>query len=515
MATATSLAVARPEHRGLSFWMDRALKELDNVRQSPSPDAVHDLRVAIRRCRSIASVMEEVDPAPAWQEMRKTARKLFRGLGELRDAHVLEEWVRQLGPDTDPVRTQLQSAFEENEGELQTQALRQAEKFDEKNWKQLERRLRSRQRLVPVGGLAAECLALERWEEARALHAKALRSEKTKPWHALRIGLKKFRYTVEGFLPQHHEAWGNDLKRVQDLLGEVHDLDVLLSCIKQSDSVETEESRKFWRETIARERHARVETYRHLTLGKTSLWNQWRSNLPTNGRLAEASLARLRATAHAADSRGSRTSQISRIGLAIFDALRHAKTIPAFEQASLRRVFLAASRLHNSSPGKSDKAPQKAARKFVNSLPMPPGWSDAEWDLLGWTIRYHRGAEPQVDKKSFAGLPDREQNEIRALAGVLRLARVFRKCGITTGSGFRIEKSHETIVLHTPHFADTPETAARLAAGKHLLESTLPQPLLLKPHPLKVAESPASSTQKPVGAVGQNEPLRFFVASAG
>ena len=514
MATGTSLSVARPEHRGLSFWMDRVVKELQNVRKSPEPDAVHDLRVAIRRCRSIASVMEEVDSDPSWPEMRKTAKKLFQGLGELRDAHILEEWVQKLGPETDPVRAQLLSTFEENETRLTTEALCQAEKFDEKNWKRLGRRLRSRQRLVPVGGLAAECLALERLEEAKELHTVALRSEKAKSWHGLRIGLKRLRYTVEGFLPHHYEAWGQDLKRVQDLLGDVHDLDVLSGCIKESDSVETEESRKFWRETIARERHTRIETYRHLTLGKTSLWNQWRSNLPTNGRLAEASLARLRSTAQASDSHFSRTSQISRIGLSIFDALRNAKVFPEFEQAPLRRIFLAASRLHNSMPANSDKAPQKAASKFVGKLTMPPGWSDAEWNLLGWTIRYHRGEEPNLGKKKFAGLSDREQNQIRALAGILRLARVFRKCGITTGSGFRIEKSDEAIVLHTPHFEDSPEIAARMAAGKHLLESVLPQPLLLKPHAPKIAISRSADTQTAEGTA-KLEPLRFAFATAG
>lgn len=514
MASGTSFSVARPEHRGLSFWMDRVVKELENVRKSPDPDAVHDLRVAIRRCRSIGSVMEEVDLDPAWPEMRKTAKKLFWGLGELRDAHVLEEWVQKLGPDTDPVRAQLLSTFEENENQLTTVALRQAEKFDEKNWKRLGRRLRSRQRLVPVGGLAAECLALERLEEAKALHTVALRSEKAKSWHALRIGLKKLRYTVEGFLPQHYEAWGQDLKRVQDLLGDVHDLDVLASCIKESNSVETEESRKFWRETIARERQSRIETYRHLALGKTSLWNQWRSNLPTNGRLAEASLARLRATAQASDSHFSRTSRISRIGLSIFDALRNARIFPEFEQPPLRRVFLAASRLHNSLPANSDKAPQKAASKFVSKLAMPPGWSDAEWDLMCWTIRFHRGTEPNLGKKKFAGLSDRAQSEIRTLAGILRLARVLRKCGITTGSGFRIEKSAEAIVLHTPHFEDSPEIAARMAAGKHLLESVLPQPLLLKPHVPKTVIDQTPGAHNPEGAA-KVEPLRFAFATAG
>lgn len=89
MSTVTPLSAgAHAEHRDLSFWMDQVLKELDSVRSSPDMDAVHDLRVAIRRCRSVAAAMEEVDPDPAWPVMRKTARKLFRALGALRDAQV-------------------------------------------------------------------------------------------------------------------------------------------------------------------------------------------------------------------------------------------------------------------------------------------------------------------------------------------------------------------------------------------------------------------------------------------
>ncbi len=178
MATVTALpSGARPEHRGLSFWMDRVIKELENVRSSPNVDAVHDLRVAIRRCRSVAAVMEEVDPDPAWPAMRKIARKLFRELGVLRDSQVMEEWVKKLAPETDPVRTHLQTSFETSEPHLRENALRVAAKFDQKSWKHLERTLGHRSRLVPVGSLAAECLALERFESARELHAKALRTE--------------------------------------------------------------------------------------------------------------------------------------------------------------------------------------------------------------------------------------------------------------------------------------------------------------------------------------------------
>src|SRR5712664_2891312 len=181
MATVTPLSSgSQLEYRALSFWMDRVIKELENVSSSPDADAdaVHDLRVAIRRCRSVAAVMEEVDPDPAWPAMRKVARTLFRGLGALRDAQVMDVWVKKLAPETDPVRTYLQVSFESNEPKLQENALRVAAKFDQKSWKRLERTLRQRSRLVPIGSLAAECRALERYERARELHAKALRSEK-------------------------------------------------------------------------------------------------------------------------------------------------------------------------------------------------------------------------------------------------------------------------------------------------------------------------------------------------
>ena len=481
MATVTPLSSgAHSEHRGLSFWMDRVIKELESVRSSPDADAVHDLRVAIRRCRSVAAVMEEVDPDPAWPAMRKVARKLFRGLGALRDAQVMDEWVKKLAPETDPVRTHLQSAFESSEPKLRENALRVAGKFDQKSWKRLERTLHQRSRLVPVGSLAAECLALERFESARELHAKALRTEKSKPIHALRIGLKRFRYSVESLLPEHYAAWGDNLKRLQDMLGEIHDLDVLAEVVKKSDFHETEDSLKLWQEIIERERHERIETYRRLTLGKTSLWNIWRSGLPTNGRVEAAALARLRATARAVDPHVRRTSQISRVAVALFDAFKRADSAPAFSDASLHRVMLAAARLHGVGDAEAGKSPQKAARKFLLGLTIPPGWSNQDWELLALAVRYHRGAEPRAKDGPFSKLSAEQQNSVRALAGVLRLARALRKCGVASGAGLRAEKSTDAIVLRVPGLADDVETAARLAAGKHLLEDHLRTPLIVK-----------------------------------
>jgi CHAD domain-containing protein len=483
MSTVVALPGAPNAHRGLRHWMERVLKELEHVRKDPAADPVHDLRVAIRRCRSVAAVLQEVDPDPAWHELRRIPKKLFRRLGALRDAQVIDDWVKRLAHDHDPLRAKLHAAFQSSGPDLRQRALRAAEKFEEKSWSRMERKLRKRARLVPVSSLAAQCLAVERFEEAKELHTRAQRTDKSQPWHELRIGIKRLRYTVESLLPEQYLLWSDNLKRLQDLLGEVHDLDVLTAMVKDMASQDTIEVQNSWEETIHRERGQRIETYRQLTLGKTSLWNDWRHGLPQGKRLALAAMARLRATARATDTHARRTAQISRISIALFDALRRAHAAPAFGEHAMRRVLRAAARLHSAGPTDRARSPQKAALRFLRELPLPPSWTYEEWELLGWTIRFHRGPEPNTESGRFSRLAEEQQKSIQALAGVLRLARALRKCGVDACEGLRAEKSAEAIIVHVPGLTDSVETAALLAAAKHLLDVYMARPLILKPAP--------------------------------
>jgi len=85
------------EHRDLAYWMNRTLEELRELRSEPSVDAVHDFRVALRRCRSVATAVAEIDPHPDWREMRGCGRKVFRSMGELRDAQIAVDSGNCLG----------------------------------------------------------------------------------------------------------------------------------------------------------------------------------------------------------------------------------------------------------------------------------------------------------------------------------------------------------------------------------------------------------------------------------
>src|SRR5215469_16552411 len=108
MAHAVSIAQNQlTEQRGFSYWMNRSLAELKKFREKTDSDSVHDLRVALRRCRSVAAAVQEVDPHPDWQELRDTAKKLFRALGSLRDAQVMEEWIHEIQPNEDELKQKL------------------------------------------------------------------------------------------------------------------------------------------------------------------------------------------------------------------------------------------------------------------------------------------------------------------------------------------------------------------------------------------------------------------------
>ena len=497
---------SRGEHRGLLYWMERSLKELDKVRVSPDPDAVHDLRVAIRRCRSLAAVMEEVDPNAAWPKMRKLGRKLFRQLGELRDTQVLEEWVEKLGDEGDPVRGALSTKLKAREAELREAATAVAAKFDEKAWRKLERGLQRRARMVPPDRLAAECLALERLEAARELHARALRAEKPRAWHELRIGVKRFRYTVESLLPAKYELWGEELKQVQDLLGEVHDLDVLAGAVTEAAANATEEVRARWSGRIATERSKRIDTYRLLTSGKTSVWQTWRQGLPEGRRLEAASMARLRVTARALDERAARTSLVSRISMQLFDGLARVQASPTFQSRSVRKTMRAAARLHGIGRALDPNSPARAARDFLREMALPAGWTKSEWEITSQVVRYQRGPVPQPQHKSYSRMGEADQKAVCTLAGVLRLARALRKCGLENAAGLRFEKSADAFIIHVPGLAVNEQAASRLASGKYLLETVLERPLILRAAPAvpKIVQLPHRQDEPPQSAVASD-----------
>jgi len=483
-ATASPIPAKPKPKLGLRAWMERVLLECDRAAAGFEADPVHDLRVALRRCRSLADGMMALDPDSSWKDMKKAGKKLFQSLGELRDMHVMQGWIEKLGDSGDPVVVKLLDHVHMREAASKQAAMHQLSQFDRKQWRQWSKSLPRRAARVRQGSLVFRHLALEKWTDAYELHKHALRTRSQIAWHALRIGIKRFRYTVENFLPSQHAAWGDDLKELQDLLGEVHDFDVLWATAIQVGAFPDAETRARWREKLNKERTQRIGRYREKMVGKQSLWRVWRAELPDGEQLRAAAISRLGTWASYLDPDFAHARRVAQLSLSLHDGLQRAGLMNGTAEHDSRAVLQAAALLHDVGKVKGNKSHEKASFRLIRKLSRPLGWSARELELAAALARYHRGALPRMRAKSLQTLEFQDRRAAVQLAGILRLANAM---DTLKGSAPHLQVSLDdrTVVVHAAGYSALDRSAEEIAGARHLLETVLRRPVLVRP--LRVA----------------------------
>ena len=478
--------------------MESVLVECERAAAGFEADPVHDLRVAIRRCRSLADGLMAIDPDPSWKEMKKAGKKVFQSLGGLRDMQVMQQWIEKLteklnGAD-DPVAIALLAHVRVREVECKQEALKELQQFDRKQWRQWSRSLPHRAARLRPGSVVFRHLALEKWTAAYELHKRALRTRSQTSFHELRIGIKRLRYTVENFLPREHAAWGPDLKDLQDFLGEVHDLDVLWNTAVQIAAFPDADSRTRWRQMLTEERSKRLARYREKMVGRESLWRVWRTALPSGPALRSAAMIRLRTWGSYLDPDFSHSQRVARLALALYDGLMQAGLINQNGDHDSRAVLHAAALLHDVGKAKGNREHHKDSFRMIRNLAQPLGWTAREMQLAAVIARYHRGALPRANKKSVqqVALPDRSVT--LQLAGVLRLANSLdmgNGHGQNSQPRLRVALDDKVIRVQSAGYASLDRSAEEIAAARHLLEVVLRRPVLIS----RLPETPTRSSK--------------------
>jgi phosphohistidine phosphatase len=261
---------------GLLVWMDRVLYLTDKIEPGWDADDIHDLRVALRRSRTMAEALREVNPAPEWHKLKKGSRDLFHALGDLRDTQVTRFWIKKLGPAGDPVRKHMLHLFTQREKKQRKLAKSALKDFDHKSWRKWKRKLAQKAEFFPPESVVFQRLALARLHAAFDLYQQARKKRSSVAWHRLRIGIKQFRYIAEDFLRRRYERWAEDLKHFQDMLGEVHDWDVLRACLRQEASKLDPARVARWLGKIEKERKARLREFLQKSSAGNSPWIVWR-----------------------------------------------------------------------------------------------------------------------------------------------------------------------------------------------------------------------------------------------
>jgi len=524
---------------GLRYWMLRALDECDRVSSDFAPDPVHDLRVSLRRCRSMADGLIAMDPDPDWKAMKKAGKRLFQRLGALRDIHIMVEWIEKLAPADETVArapspasppseqnsAEVENAAEENthhdprdpaahalleilarrEKEQKLDAHAALAEFDRKQWRQWAKSLPQRAAHIRPGSALFKHLALERWTEARRLHHLALRNRSQTALHNLRIGIKRFRYIVENFLPAEHQAWSRDLKEMQDLLGEVHDLDVLWTTAVSCQVFPDADSRHRWHKKILEERNQRIASYRAKMTGPKALWHVWRAALPQGKQIQALATRRMKLWANSLDPDFAHSERVAALALQLHDGLRAAGLLGSTDGVDARSSLLAAALLHDVGKSKGKKGHHKASLELIKAHGTPLGWKPEDLHRAAVVARFHCGALPTKSHNALRDLLPPEQKTTIQLAAILRLANAFdashdghirriqvenvkieaeaqrksRANGFLrkTGSGLA---RNEALVIAAEGYTPSSATAQTIAAERHLLEIVLRRPVVVR-----------------------------------
>jgi CHAD domain-containing protein len=230
--------------------------------ESAEPEAIHRTRVASRRLRELLPVLE-LEPSVA-NKLGRRLRKVTRGLGGLREADVLlalTDELEQAGRHgrqalwrvSEQVRREREHARERVSGKAAFVELRRVGRKLERVADQLEQAADSRRR-DRAWRWALDARVARRAQTLGTAIANAGAVYLHERLHDVRIALKKLRYAVELSAEAAGARQGADLrmlKRTQELLGRLHDLQVLIDRAREVQASLTPPDVASWRQLDA------------------------------------------------------------------------------------------------------------------------------------------------------------------------------------------------------------------------------------------------------------------------
>ncbi len=252
-----AVAQARTQLKHLAAQIQRATRACN-------ADAVHDVRVAIRRFTQSIAVCRSYFRPSDLHKHRRRLKKIMAGAGEVRNCDVALKFVAKLRA---PHAAHLQSKLEDRRKES-------ADLLVDELGKWTERRIASKWRATldaapakdapePACDLAQRTLARSLKDFLKQGNEAASPKASPELLHRFRIGTKKFRYSLELFQPLYGTALDASIasvKHASTLLGDVNDCVTVASIVagykggnKLADRLrkrqhkKTDEFRQFWK----------------------------------------------------------------------------------------------------------------------------------------------------------------------------------------------------------------------------------------------------------------------------
>jgi CHAD domain-containing protein len=240
----------------ISPYVARALRELDHELAASVPrvlhatdgEAIHDLRVAIRRLRTLLKLVGPVYGRFHADAVRRAFTDVQRATGDLRDEEVLEETLDDAAQHGhvlhEPTFHAWRAGRRARERRLRRAVVAHLKTGELTRARTLLKALLTlpvkpkRDRDLPK--FARKCVSMARAQVEKKRDA---REDDAEALHDLRIAYKELRYAAEllhGALPADLAALAEPAARFQKRLGEIHDVDTALATASRARSLAPE-----------------------------------------------------------------------------------------------------------------------------------------------------------------------------------------------------------------------------------------------------------------------------------
>ncbi len=218
------------------------------MREAEDIEFIHRMRVASRRIRSCFPLFNDCFPPKKYREWRKEIRNITRTLREARDADVqiafLKTYIENLEEESlRPGAERFLLRLRQRRERVQPRVIKATDRLEESGVvKDIEKLCRWMSK-----GCDADLRSTEVYQKALASITSRLEdifSHEASVYiplnieehHAMRIAVKRLRYTMEVFSPIYEGELEKEIevcKKLQDLLGDMHDYDIWMENLPQ------------------------------------------------------------------------------------------------------------------------------------------------------------------------------------------------------------------------------------------------------------------------------------------
>jgi CHAD domain-containing protein len=264
--------------------LDRLAKEMGKAAKNPDSDAVHDVRVAIRRTRECLKVFAPAFPSRGARSIDKKLSKVLEAAGELRNLDIAVELLKASGL---PKSGELIREIGKDRLSRAADFSEALEKLDVvEKWKS---KLASKEKDFPSpADVAQETLPGLAAEFFEAGQSAADPSADPKTLHKFRIRSKKFRYALELFAPQYGptlETRMEVLRNIQTRLGNINDCfatQALLDEYRKGHKPLVDQAKeKLAKKALTQIRAFRAYWHKSMDQAQKDNWIQYLSHVPT------------------------------------------------------------------------------------------------------------------------------------------------------------------------------------------------------------------------------------------